>query len=69
MLEFDLQGHEYIALNNLMKLLNFAQSGGEANQIIDSGAVLVNNSVELQKRKKLRVGDKVVFQQNTVVII
>ncbi len=69
MTEFELQKHEYIPLNNLLKLLSFVQSGGEANQCIEAGEVIVNNLVEMQKRKKLREGDQIVFRENTVVII
>ena len=68
MIEFELGGHEFIPLNKLLKLLNLVQSGGEANQWIDEGEVLVNDAVEKQKRKKLRAGDKVVFQNSTVII-
>lgn len=69
MIEFKLEGHEYITLNNIMKLLNLAQSGGDANQIIDSGMVWVNNKIELQKRKKLKAGDIVKFQNIVITII
>jgi ribosome-associated protein len=68
MIEFELQGHEFIPLNKLLKLLNLVQSGGEANQRIEEGGVMVNDAVEKQKRKKLRTGDKVVFLEKTVVI-
>ncbi|NTW33284.1 MAG: RNA-binding S4 domain-containing protein [Bacteroidetes bacterium] len=68
MIEFKLQNHEYIPLNKLMKLLNLVQSGGEANQAIEEGLVKVNNVLETQKRKKLRAGDKVEFQENVVSI-
>lgn len=68
MIEFELRGHEFILLNKLLKLLNLVQSGGEANQRIEEGEVKVNDAVEKQKRKKLRVGDKVTFLEKTVVI-
>ncbi len=68
MIEFELQGHEFILLNKLLKILNLVQSGGEANQRIAEGEVMVNNAVEKQKRKKLRVGDKVVFLEKTVLV-
>ena len=69
MIEFDLQEHEFIPLNKLLKLLNFVQTGGEANQMIDQGFVKVNEAVETQKRKKIRKGDKVEFQENLIIII
>ncbi len=69
MIEFELKKHDHITLNNLLKFLGFVQTGGEANQRIENGEVMVNNMVEKQKRKKLRPGDKVQFLNETVVII
>ena len=68
MKNFELQGHEYIELNKLLKLLHLAGSGGEANQRILDGQVRVNGQTELQKRKKLRPGDKVEIAGQTVQI-
>jgi ribosome-associated protein len=68
MIEFELKGHEFIPLNSLLKLLNLVLSGGEANQRIADGDVKVNDAVETQKRKKLRAGDKVMFQKTTIHI-
>lgn len=66
--EFDLEGHEFIELNKLLKLLRLVASGGEANQMIVSGEVKVNGAVELQKRKKLRPNDAVEFMGKEIVI-
>jgi ribosome-associated protein YbcJ (S4-like RNA binding protein) len=49
--------------------LNLVQSGGEANQRIDEGKVMVNDAVEKQKRKKLRTGDTITFQKNVIKIL
>jgi ribosome-associated protein len=68
MKEFELNGHEFIELNKLMKFLRFAGSGGEANQIIDDGEVIVNDVVETRRRKKLRTGDTILFQGNSILI-
>jgi ribosome-associated protein len=68
MIEFDLKGHEYIALNNLIKFLALAETGGEANQRIENGEVKVNDQIETQKRKKLRAGDRVLFQNKLIII-
>jgi ribosome-associated protein len=67
--EFKIQdGYEYIQLNQLLKLLGLVVSGGEANQRILNGEVIVNDSVEIQKRKKLRPGDRVRFVGKTINI-
>jgi ribosome-associated protein len=66
---FDLQGHEFIELNKLLKITNLAASGGEANAFITEGKVKVNGQKEIQKRKKLRKGDKVTFGQQTIELV
>ncbi|MDP4189111.1 MAG: RNA-binding S4 domain-containing protein [Bacteroidota bacterium] len=66
--EFNLKGQEYIELNKLLKLLGWVKTGGEANIRIENGEISVNGNVESRKRNKLRVGDKVSFQDNSVVI-
>ncbi len=67
-MNFELKGNEFIELNKLLKLLKLVDSGGMAKQVIDDGLVLVNNKVELQKRKKLRNGDKVLFNKIEITI-
>lgn len=67
-MEFELTGHEYIQLNQLLKLLGLVETGGEANQRIVDGEVTVNKEVEYQKRKKLRPGDVVKFQKQLIII-
>jgi ribosome-associated protein len=66
--EFDLNGHEFIELNKLLKLLKFVGSGGEANSRIENGEVSVNGAIETRKRNKLRPGDTVQFQESSVLI-
>jgi ribosome-associated protein len=67
-MEFELIDHEYIQLNQLLKLLGLVESGGEANQRIVDGEVIVNKEVEYQKRKKLRRGDVIFFQKKSITI-
>lgn len=69
MTEFQINQDEYIQLNQLLKLLGLVESGGEANSVIMAGEVSVNGSTELQKRKKLRAGDVVGFDQEQIKII
>ena len=57
---FNLKTSEtYIELNNLLKVLSWVSSGGEAKMNIKEGQVSVNGEVELQVRKKIRAGDLV----------
>ena len=67
-MQFELIGHEYIQLNQLLKLLGLVETGGEANQRIVDGEVIVNKEVEYQKRKKIRSGDTVIFHGKSIVI-
>lgn len=59
---------EFIELNKLLKLESLVQSGGHAKVVINDGQVKVNGEVELRKRKKLRPGDIVVFEDNEITI-
>jgi ribosome-associated protein len=68
MKEFDLEGHEFIELNKLLKLMKLVGSGGEANSRIENREIMVNGVIETRKRNKLRPGDTVVFQTNSVII-
>lgn len=65
---FELRDHDFIPLNNLLKVLQLVGTGGEANIRIEDGEVKVNGVVETQKRKKLRPGDVVLFEKTTITI-
>jgi ribosome-associated protein len=67
-MKFELIDHEYIQLNQLLKLLGLVDTGGEANQRIVDGEVTVNQEVEYQKRKKLRAGDVILFNKKEITI-
>jgi ribosome-associated protein len=56
MIEFDLSGHEYIALHSLLKVTGLCESGGVAKLLIGDGLVKVDGDVELRKRCKIRGG-------------
>ncbi|MEQ8473722.1 MAG: RNA-binding S4 domain-containing protein [Marinoscillum sp.] len=67
--KFNLQsGEDYIQLNDLMKVLNWVASGGEAKQHILEEQVLVNGNVEMRIRRKLKAGDTVSFGSNEAEI-
>ncbi len=66
MIEFELDGKEFIELNRLMKLMSVVNSGGEANMFISNGEVEVNGVVETRKRHKVRSGFVVKFNGETI---
>jgi ribosome-associated protein len=68
MIEFDLQGRDYIELNKLLKITNLVSTGGEANIRIDQQEVMVNGQIETRRRNKLREGDIVVFGEQSILI-
>ena len=59
---------EYIHLNSLIKICGITLSGGEANQLILTDKVTVNGKIENQKRKKIRSGDQVEINKQTINI-
>ena len=50
-------GEEFIPLIQLLKIVNIASSGGEAQAMVLSENVRLNGEIELRKRAKIRVGD------------
>lgn len=59
---------EYIKLEQLLKFAGLVDSGSDAKMLIGDGLVTVNGSVELQRGKKLRPGDRMEFQGNIVLV-
>jgi ribosome-associated protein len=62
------EGEEYIELKNLIKILGWVDTGGEAKIRIDNQEIQVNGEIETQRRKKIRRGDKVVCGDNQVQV-
>ncbi len=68
MIKFKLEG-EFIPLIALLKATALAQSGGEAQSVVEEGLIKVNGVVEHRKRMKVRVGDKVDFMGRMIEVI
>ncbi|MGB0388477.1 MAG: RNA-binding S4 domain-containing protein [Ardenticatenaceae bacterium] len=49
----------YISLQQVLKLANIVQTGGQAKLMIQNGDVMVNGAVETRRRKKIYPGDTV----------
>ena len=58
----------YIQLNNLLQVMQIAQTGGHAKIIIQNEEVLVNGSIETRVRKKLVKSDEVQIAENCIII-
>ncbi|MFP4556891.1 MAG: RNA-binding S4 domain-containing protein [Bacteroidales bacterium] len=65
--EFNLRS-DYITLIQLLKTTRIAQSGGEAQILVEDEQVLLNGKVEHRKRAKLRDGDIVEFMDRKILI-
>ena len=68
MIQFELQDHEFIELNKLLKITGLCDSGGNASHLITDGQVKVDQQVETRKRCKIRKG-QIVEALNQKIII
>lgn len=59
---------EYIKLGQALKLSGMAESGVDAKFMIQDGLVQVNGQVETQRGKKLRNGDIITYNGESVKI-
>jgi ribosome-associated protein len=57
---------EYVELHNLLKLMGLADSGGSAKARVAMGDVTVDGKVELRKTCKIRAGQKVKLDGQTI---
>lgn len=68
MQEFKIEGGEFIALCDLLKICDLTESGGEAKHVIAEGKVKVDGAVELRKRCKIRPGQTVEYRGKTIKV-
>jgi ribosome-associated protein len=68
-MEFELEGHDYIELCDLLKVTGLCSSGGEAKIRIAEGEVQVENALETRKRCKIRSGQTVEFAGECIRIV
>lgn len=68
MINFKITNAEFIALCDLMKVTDLTDSGGAAKHIIAEGKVKVDGVVELRKRCKIRPGQTVEYDGQTVKV-
>jgi len=57
-IDFELD-REFVELNQLLKLAGLCDSGGAGKQLVASGAVQVDGTLELRKTAKIRAGQRV----------
>ena len=59
---------ETIQLDQFMKLQGMVGTGGQAKLVIQGGEVLVNGQIETRRKKKLKQGDEVTFDGETLTV-
>jgi ribosome-associated protein len=68
MIEFKLEGREYIEFNDLLKVTGLCESGGMAKTAIAEGLVTIDGQPELRRRCKIRTGQVVGFEGRTITV-
>ena len=66
--QFKLEGNDFIELNSLLKVTGLCESGGRANKLIVAGEVSVDGAIENRKRCKIRSGQKVELENQVIQI-
>jgi ribosome-associated protein len=69
MQQFSLAGKPFIALNNLLKVEGWCESGALAKQMIDEARVMVDGRVERRKRCKIVAGQVVELEGQSIQVI
>lgn len=64
-IDFALEG-DFVELNQLLKLVGLADSGGAGKALVASGAVRVDGAQELRKTCKIRAGQEVRVGEATI---
>ena len=60
---------EYIKLEKYLKLADNASTGGHAKFLIQEGVVKVNGEVETRRGKKIRPGDLIEVEGNSIMVV
>ena len=60
---------EFIDLLQLLKATSVVMSGGEAKMFVDDGVISVNGEIEQRRRRKLRIGDVVIFDNQIQITL
>lgn len=54
--KFYLENHPHVALNDLLKMVGIADTGGRAKLMVAEGNISVNGAIELRKTAKIQAG-------------
>lgn len=59
---------EPLRLDHFLKLSAVSDTGGQAKLLIQAGEVKVNGEVETRRRRKLRAGDVVEYEEKKFIV-
>jgi ribosome-associated protein len=59
---------DYIKLDQFLKQMQVAASGGQAKVMVQNGEVQVNDDIELRRGRKLVSGDRVAVAGQTFIV-
>ena len=59
---------EFIKLQDLLKFANLVETGGMAKECVQGGEVMVNGEICTMRGKKIRPGDVVEFDGETLTV-
>ena len=59
---------EYIKLDQLLKFAGVVETGGFAKDVIQAGEVKVNGEICTMRGKKIRSGDKILFEDFEITV-
>ena len=65
---FEISG-DYIELNKLLKATGCCPTGGMAKLTISEGLVIVDGEIEYRKRRKIRSGQEVAFDDRIIRVV
>ncbi len=60
--------NEYIELIKLLKSTSLCATGGEAKIVVTEGLVKVDGQLEFRKKRKIRSGQTISFDQDTILV-
>lgn len=60
---------DYIQLDQLLKLANVIQTGGQIRPLLDEEAIQVDNQICREKRKKICPGQVVVVNDQIAILV
>lgn len=67
-IDFQLE-EEFVPLNQLLKLVGLADSGGQGKQLVSDGAVFVDGTVETRRTCKIRAGQVVRYGDTEIRVV